>query len=143
MENFDNSALGVELRATISRLVKVLRRETSNKEGLSLTERSTLFLIYQHTIILPSELAVIEKVTSQSMSQIINKLLRLGYINKTCSSQDRRKTYITLTSEGKELVERVKREREEWLTNAISTNTNNEEKEILAKSIEILKKFID
>lgn len=143
MENTENSTLGVELRATISRLVKVLRKETSNKEGLSLTERSTLFLIYQNTLILPSELAVIEKVTSQSMSQIINKLLRLGYINKTASAQDRRKTYITLTTQGKELVERVKREREEWLANTIALKTNDDEKEILLKSIDILKKFID
>jgi DNA-binding MarR family transcriptional regulator len=80
--NLDDSKIASELRTVISRLMKVLRRETSNKEGLSLTERSTLFLINQHSIILPSELAAIEKVTSQSMSQIVNKLLKWNTLIK-------------------------------------------------------------
>src|SRR4051812_10563503 len=143
MSNLDDIKIASELRTVISRLNKVLRRETSNKEGLSLTERSTLFIIYQNTIVLPSELAAIEKVTSQSMSQIINKLLNLGYINKTDSIQDKRKTLITLTSGGKEIVERIKKEREEWLANTINAKITTEEKEILAKSIDVLQKLVE
>ncbi len=141
--NLDDSKIASELRTVISRLMKVLRRETSNKEGLSLTERSTLFLINQHSIILPSELAAIEKVTSQSMSQIVNKLLKLEYINKTSSRQDKRKTFITLTSAGREIVERIKKEREEWLAHTINAKITTEDKEVLAKSIDVLKKLVD
>ncbi len=68
---------------------------------LSLTESSTLALIYQYSEILPSELAVMEKVTTQSMSQNINKLLELGYIKKTSSKTDKRKVIITSTTSGK------------------------------------------
>lgn len=143
LDNLDDIKIAAELRTVISRLMKVLRRETSNKEGLSLTERSTLFLIYQSTIILPSELAAIEKVTTQSMSQIINKLLQLDYINKTVSGQDKRKTLITLTSAGKEIVERIKKEREEWLAKTINVKISSEEKELLAKSIDVLKKLVE
>lgn len=143
LDNLDDIKIAAELRTVISRLMKVLRRETSNKEGLSLTERSTLFLIYQSTIILPSELAAIEKVTTQSMSQIINKLLQLDYINKTVSGQDKRKTLITLTSAGKEIVERIKKEREEWLAKTINVKISPEEKEVLAKSIDVLKKLVE
>lgn len=143
MDNLDDIKIAAELRTVISRLMKVLRRETSNDENLSMTERSTLFLIQQSTIILPSELAAIEKVTSQSMSQIINKLLTLEYVNKTSSSKDRRKTFITLTSKGNEIVERIKNEREAWLANTINTKISTEEKEVLAKSIDVLKKITD
>jgi DNA-binding MarR family transcriptional regulator len=146
MENshsFNDSKIASELRTVISRLMKVLRRETSNEEKLSLTERSTLFLVHYNTIILPSELAAIEKVTSQSMSQIINKLLKMGYINKTSSRDDKRKTYITLTSAGKEIVERIKKEREAWIANTINAKISDKEKEILAQSIDILKKLVD
>jgi DNA-binding MarR family transcriptional regulator len=143
LDNLDDIKIAAELRTVISRLMKVLRRETSNEEGLSLTERSTLFLIYQSTIILPSELAAIEKVTNQSMSQIINKLLELGYINKTSSTQDKRKILITLTSAGKEIVERIKKEREEWLAKTINVKISSEEKVLLAKSIDVLKKLVE
>ncbi len=143
MDNLDDIKIAAELRTVVSRLMKVLRRETSNEEGLSLTERSTLFLIYQSTIILPSELAAIEKVTSQSMSQIINKLLKMECINKTSSNQDKRKTYITLTSTGRDIVERIKKEREAWLANTINAKISTEEKEILAKSLDVLKKLTD
>lgn len=143
MDNLDDIKIASELRTIISRLMKVLRRETSNKEGLSLTERSTLFLIYNNTIMLPSELAAIEKVTSQSMSQIINKLEKMECINKTSSSQDKRKTYITLTSAGKDIVERIKKEREEYLANTINKKISTEEKETLAKALDVLQKLID
>ncbi len=143
LDNLDDIKIAGELRTVISRLMKVLRRETSNEENLSLTERSTLFLIQQNTLILPSELAAIEKVTSQSMSQIINKLLKLEYVNKTSSSKDRRKTFITLTAKGNEIVERIKKEREAWLANTINAKISSEEKETLARSIDVLKKLTD
>jgi DNA-binding MarR family transcriptional regulator len=88
-------------------------------------------------------LAAIEKVTSQSMSQIINKLLKLNYINKTDSIQDKRKTLITLTSAGKEIVERIKKEREEWLANTINAKISTEDKELLAKAIDVLQKLVE
>nr|MBP9095463.1 winged helix DNA-binding protein [Ignavibacteria bacterium] len=91
----------------------------------------------------PSELAAIEKVTSQSMSQIVNKLLKLEYINKTSSRQDKRKTFITLTSAGREIVERIKKEREEWLAHTINAKITTVDKEVLAKSIDVLKKLVD
>ena len=146
MENLDNLTdikIAAELRTVVSRLMKVLRRETSNEERLSLTERSTLFLVHTNAMVLPSELAAIEKVTSQSMSQILNKLIKLDYINKTSSTADKRKTYITLTPTGKQIVERIKKEREEWLANTINAKITVEEKEILAKSIDILTKLTE
>jgi DNA-binding MarR family transcriptional regulator len=76
MKDTDVNEIAENLRVVISRLIKILRNEIKHDNLLSLTERSTLASIYQYSEILPSELAVMEKVTSQSMSQIINKLLK-------------------------------------------------------------------
>src|ERR1700690_1578239 len=135
MNRTDDNEIAANLRVVISRLVKILRNEIKTDELLSLTERSTLALVYQSSEILPSELAVMEKVTNQSMSQIINKLLELGYIKKTASKTDKRKVIITVTSGGKKFIERKRHEKQEWLARSIFEKTTQKEKEILVSAI--------
>ena len=142
LQIYDNE-LATGLRTAISRLVKVLKYEVRQDESLSLTERSTLALVYQHPKMLPSELAAKEKVTSQSMSQIINKLFENGYIKRTTSTEDKRKVFITITSKGKEFIEIKRNKTSEWLAKAISEKTTEAEKEILMSSITILTKLVD
>jgi len=135
--------LAANLRIVISRLVKILRSETRGDELLSLTERSTLALVYQYGEMLPSELALIEKVTSQSMSQIINKLVALGLIKKTSSKADKRKVIITITKAGKKFVKIKRHEKQEWLAKAINEKATQKEKEILMNAIKVLTKLVD
>ena len=134
--------LATRLRSEMYRLVKVLRKETRNDELLSLTERSTLALVYQYTEILPGELALLEKVTTQAMSQIINHLLELGLIIKTPSEADRRKVIVTLTDAGKKLVRQRQAEKQEWLNRRIAETLSVKEKQTLAEAIHILTKLI-
>lgn len=141
MDNPNEFKISAELRVVISRLGKVLRKEYSFGKEFSLTEISTLFLIYYNNVILPSELAAIEKVSSQSMSQIVNKFLKMGLINRTSSQNDKRKTYITLTEDGLKVIEKVKSERRQWLNESINSKINDEEKEILAKAIDVMHKL--
>ncbi len=143
MNPADDNEIAANLRVVISRLVKILRNEIKNDELLSLTERSTLALVYQSSEILPSELAVMEKVTSQSMSQIINKLLGTGYIKKTSSKTDKRKVIITITASGKKFIEKKRQERQEWLAKSIFEKTTQKEKDILVNAIKVLTKLVD
>jgi len=143
MKQLNENEIAEELRVVITRFVKILRNQTTNDELLSLTERSTLSLVYQNTEILPSELAAMEKVTGQSMSQIINKLLKYGYIKKTPSGKDGRKMIITITGTGKKVVEKRRNEKQEWLTRSIFEKTTQREKEVLASAIKVLTKLVD
>lgn len=130
------------LRTVIHRLVKVLRRETRNEAQLSLTERSTLALLYTQELP-PSELAQLEKVTAQSMSQVIHHLSELNYIHKTASGDDKRKVLLSLTPVGRAYVEERRQEKQEWLAHALHEKTTAEEKEILLKAMQVLAKLID
>jgi len=143
MPEINENELASGLRMVMSRLLKVIRTEVRHDELLSLTERSTLSMVYQYPEILPSELAAKEKVTSQSMSQIINKLSHNGYIEKTPSTEDKRKVIITITSKGKEFIDLKRHKSQEWLEKAISEKTTEAEKEILMRAITILTKFVD
>ena len=110
---------------------------------LSLTERSTLALLDQHKQLLPSELASMEKITTQSMSQILNKLTDAGYINRKISKDDKRKSIISLTKAGQSTLYKVRNEREEWLNKALEEVCSAKEKNILRNAIEPLKKLVD
>lgn len=112
-------------------------------ENYSITEIETMGFIYRGASLLPSELAMLAKVKTQSMSQILNKMEKHRVIIKTPSIKDKRKTHISLTDLGKEMVEKTRYERDKWLANAIERELSDKEKKILAESISILKKLTE
>ena len=135
--------LASDLRTAVSRLTKKLRKKSITGQGLSMTERSSLVLLHQNKEMLPSELASMEKITNQSMSQILGHLMELGYINRKASETDKRKVIISLTAAGEEMILRVRSERDEWLAKAIEATCDEEEIERIKKAIGPLTKLID
>jgi DNA-binding MarR family transcriptional regulator len=132
-----------DLRTVLARLVKKLRKKSVTGQQLSLTERSSMVLLQQHKELLPSELASMEKITNQSMSQIVGHLLELGYINRTVSTLDKRKVLISLTEAGEKTLAQVRSERDEWLLKAIAETCTNEEVALLRQVITPLTKLVD
>ncbi len=135
--------LASDLRLVITRLVKKLRVKSDTGAMLSLTERSTLALLDQHKTLLPSELASMEKITTQSMSQILNKLSEMGYISRKLSKTDKRKSIVSLTKNGENTLYKVRNERDEWLNKALAEITTAKEKNILRSAIAPLTKLVD
>ncbi len=135
--------LATDLRTVITRLIKKLRTKNTTGEKLSLTERSVLSLLDEHKEMLPSELAMAEKITSQSMSSILNHLSELGYIKRKESTTDKRKVLISLTREGQNILYKRRHERDEWLSQAIQETFTQREQDMLRKMIEPLSRLID
>lgn len=135
--------LASELRTVITRLIKKLRSKSIASERLSLTERSTIALLDQHKELLPSELAAMEKITTQSMSQILNHLLELGYINRKISETDKRKAIISLSRSGQKILYKVRNERDEWLDKALKKTCTPKEQDILRQALQPLTKLVD
>jgi DNA-binding MarR family transcriptional regulator len=135
--------MAAQMRTVLHRLIKVLRKHTRNNALLSLTERSTMGLLYQHQELPPSELAQIEKVTTQSMSQVINHLFELNFISKNPSGDDKRKVLLSLTPSGKAYIEQSRLEKQEWLAQTLHEKTSAQEKEVLAKAMQVLTKLVD
>ncbi len=135
--------LASDLRTVVARLIKKLRSKSFAAEQLSLTERSVLKLLDEHKELLASELASMEKITSQSMSQIVNHLFELGYILRKPSVTDKRKVLISLSKPGQKLLYKSRHERDEWLHRAIAETLTTREQETLRKVIEPLSRLID
>lgn len=131
-----------DLRSTITRLVKKLRKESPTGQRLSLTERSTMAELYRNKAMLPSELAANEMITNQSMSQVLNHLSELGYITRTASETDGRKVNISLSEHGEQTLLQFRHERDEWLADAIARACSPEEQELLKQVLVPLGKIV-
>jgi DNA-binding MarR family transcriptional regulator len=143
MNENTNLQFASDLRTVITRLIKKLRKESPTGLQLSLTERSTMSLLQQHQALQPSELAAMEMITNQSMSQVLNHLLELGYITRTVSQTDKRKVNISLSKSGESTLLQFRNERNEWLANAIAENCTPAEQVILKQALAPLTKIVD
>src|SRR5664279_3507753 len=143
MINEQSRLLASDLRMVVTRLIKKLRSKSATGERLSLTERSTIALLDQHKELLPNELATMEKITTQSMSQILNHLLELGYITRRISKTDKRKSIISLSKTGQHTLYKVRNERDEWLNMALQETCSAKEQAILRLAIRALTKLVD
>jgi DNA-binding MarR family transcriptional regulator len=138
-----NLQLASDLRVVVTRLMKKMRNKTTTGFMLSLTERSTIKRLDEHQQLLPSELAIMEKINTQSMSQILNHLLELGLITRTASETDKRKVIIALSKQGQDVLHKARNERDEWLSKAIAEACTMKEQEVMRKALVSLAKVVE
>ena len=139
----DTLPLATELRTVVTRLVKKLRAHSPTREKLSLTERSVVRLLDQHPHLLPSELAALEKVTTQAMSQIINRLAQRGLLTRQPSPTDGRKVLVAISEAGRALLQTARQERDEWLHEALQAACSAPELQALRQALPVLIKLVD
>jgi len=138
-----NLQLASDLRMLVTRLIKKLRNKPTTSENLSLTEWSTLALLDQCKELHPNELAAMEKITNQSMSQILHHLSELGYISKRTSKTDKRKTIISLSKSGQQILYKGRNQRDEWLSKALKETCSAKEQDILRRATGLLTRLVD
>lgn len=134
--------LASTLRSVVSALHKSLRRQMSSVNTYSMTEIETIGHLARSGSLLPTELAALTRIKTQSMSQILKEMEEDRIIKRTPSKEDKRKVYISLTAFGKNLVEKAKYDKDEWLKTAIENTLTEKEKDLLVKVIPVLSKII-
>ncbi|HTB33044.1 MAG TPA: MarR family transcriptional regulator [Bacteroidia bacterium] len=139
----DTAELSSSLRSVVSNLHKGLRKQADSVKEYSMTEVETIGHLARSSSLLPTELAALTRITTQSMSQILKKLEEQAVIKRTPSKDDKRKVYISLTVFGKKMVEKVRYDKDKWLENTIELTLTNKEKEYLIKALPILNKLIE
>ena len=129
------------LRGAVSDLHKRLRKQAYSAGGLSITESYTLSYLYNEGSLSPSELAEINKIKKQSMSQVLAHLEELKLIRRVVSKGDKRKMAISLSAVGKTMVEKTRYERDEWLMEAIRERLGEKEIKTLTAAIPLLRQI--
>ncbi|NUS41007.1 MAG: MarR family transcriptional regulator [Terrabacter sp.] len=86
-----------------------------------------------------SELAEIEQVSAPSMKRTTSALVEAGYIARADDPTDGRQVILSLTAEGRKVLRRIRRHRDEWLLARFETLTD-EERELLQQAAAVLAK---
>ena len=139
-----DAALATAMRISISRLARRLRVERLGLGGtetvLSDIQLAALAALARHESMTPGELAEHEKVQPPSMTRVIAVLEERGLVRREPHATDRRQVVLTVTNEGRDVVQRVRRRREAWLAQRLQELTPDE-RQILLAAAPILEKI--
>src|ERR1700722_8010908 len=139
-----DSGLATAMRISVSRLARRLRVERLGLGGpetvLSDIQLAALAALERCDAMTPGELAEHEKVQPPSMTRVIAVLEERGLVRREPHATDRRQVILTVTPEGSDLVQRVRRRREAWLAQRMQELVP-EELEILRAAAPILEKI--
>ena len=129
-----------DIRAIATRLVRNLRQKHEDS-SYSHVDLLTMSLIHEHGSLLPSELAQLERVSAQAISQVVQKLHDDGCIKKAIDKNDKRKTTLSLTAKGKQIMNKVWEQKNEWLVHAIDDLFSEKEIATIEKALPLLKRL--
>ena len=136
--------LATALRISVSRLARRFRAERTasglTEAVLSETQLAALSALEVHEAMTPGELAEHEKVQPPSMTRVIAALLERDLVLRSPHPTDRRQVVLTVTAEGRAVVQRVRRRKDAWLARRLAELTA-EERATLRAAVPILEKL--
>jgi DNA-binding MarR family transcriptional regulator len=136
VRELDQDTLPTELRVVLGRLMRRLRGE----HRFPLTQASVLGWLDRDGPRSIGELAAIESVRPQSMSQTIYELEAEGLIARRPDASDGRRIQVALTARGRKALDADRAAREGWLGTEIGEFTP-EEQEILREAVALLSRL--
>src|SRR5215471_8953165 len=139
-----DAGLATAMRISISRLARRLRVERLGLGGtetaLSDIQLAVLAALERHQAMTPGELAEHEKVQPPSMTRVIAVLEERNLVLRSPHPTDRRQVILTVTGEGRAVVQRVRRHKDSWLARRLAELTA-EERATLRAAVPILEKL--
>jgi DNA-binding MarR family transcriptional regulator len=123
----------------LGQLIRRLRAE----HRFSLTQGAVLGRLDRDGAQTTSDLALAERVRPQSMAQTVGDLEADGLIERRPAPDDRRRTLLALTAQGRRVLEADRRQREGWLAQAIASGFSRQEQLILAEAVELLRRLAE
>jgi DNA-binding MarR family transcriptional regulator len=139
-----DTGLATALRISVSRLARRLRVERLMPElaepALSDTQLAALATLERHGAMSPGDLAEHEKVQPPSMTRVIAALVDWELVTRAPHPTDRRQVILTVTPEGRSLVQKVRRRKEAWLARKLA-ELSPQERATLREAAPILEKL--
>jgi DNA-binding MarR family transcriptional regulator len=138
METAADQNLAHKLRDMVSTLYRNLRKQLGNPEQLSVAEENVVRILLHQEEAPPSELCAQLNISSQFMSQVLNRLETLEYILRKASKTDKRKSLVSLSKKGMQKIQQRRKEKEDLLASLISERYNNQQKKQIEQAIDLL-----
>jgi len=113
----DTAALAARLRLAVTRLARKLRREA--EPGITPSMLAALSSVDRQGPLTMSELCAVEQVQPPSMTRIVAALVEVGLVTRESDPSDGRVAWVTVTREGRKLLERSRGRKEAYLAKAL------------------------
>ncbi|MDE0546619.1 MarR family winged helix-turn-helix transcriptional regulator [Microbacterium sp. C7(2022)] len=114
-----------QLRTATFRLARRMRTQRA-VDSMSDGQFAVLAALWVHGDHTLGELADRERVTAPSMNRTVNCLQESGYIARTADENDKRKVVISLTPNGRAVVDETVSRRDAWVEEALAELTDAE-----------------
>jgi DNA-binding MarR family transcriptional regulator len=101
------------LRPTVARLARRLRQQ--DQTGFGPTMTAALASIAKHGGPTHGELAAIERLAPPTITSLVDKLEKLGFVTREVDPADRRVTRVRITTTGVNQLDAVRSRRTSWL----------------------------
>jgi DNA-binding MarR family transcriptional regulator len=132
--------LAQSLRLAVMRLARRLRQQS--EPDLTPSMLSALSTIERHGPMTLRELAAHERVQPPTVTATLGRLESAGLTSRDTDLDDRRVSWVSLTPEGRRLVEANRSRKTEFLAKRLS-RLDPAEREILARALPIIERLIE
>lgn len=105
-------------------------RRFSQDSGLSMVQFNVLFRLYYTGFCGVSEIGEHLSVTNAAASQLVDRLVGQGILQRTEDTEDRRVKKITLSPRGRQLVEEAIEARRSWMEQLTAALSESEQESI-------------
>jgi DNA-binding MarR family transcriptional regulator len=123
----------------LGHLVRRLRAE----HRFSLSQAAVLGRLDREGTKSIGDLAVVERVRPQSMTQTVSDLEGDGLIARRPDPDDGRRILVELTEQGRQTLQADRRKREGWLARAIAEDLSVAEQQVLSRAVELLRRLAE
>ena len=140
MRTSSQADLAVRLRLVIARTARRLRQEAG--EELSPSQSVALATIDRHGPLTPSELAARERIQRPTATRVIARLEQAGLVDRTPDPGDRRSCIVALAPAGRELLARVRKRKDAYLSRRLR-DLDADERATLDRAAAILERVLE
>ncbi|GAB3254952.1 MarR family transcriptional regulator [Alteromonas gracilis] len=132
--------LASELRVSVARFVRRVRKERGSDDEITLTQRSVLVTLWRDGEQPVGRLAEAEQVRPPSMTRTVACLEEGGYVTRRQDPDDGRAVLVHLTDKGNEVLEADRRRRDAWLSQRLAELTEDERR-VLRDAVPLLERM--
>jgi DNA-binding MarR family transcriptional regulator len=132
--------LAPRLRLAITRMARRLRQEAGTDLGPS--QVAALATVERHGPLSPSELAERERIKRPTATRVVRRLGAAGLIDRVRDPEDGRSSILTITSEGRALLRRLRARKTAYLAQRLR-DVDADDRATLERAAELLEGMLE
>src|SRR5256885_13024869 len=136
----ETTSVAAHLRVVLARTARRLRQQAGT--DLSPSQTATLATIERRGPLTPSEVATCERIQRPTATRVIARLEEAGLIDRAADPTDGRSSLLTITAEGRALLEQGRTRKDLFLARRLET-LEPDEVATLERAAEILERVLE